>query len=331
MARLKFGIIPIEGGQFYREALEEVVRAEELGFDSVWMEEHHGVKDHYWPSPLTVLAGFATRTSRMLLGTDILVMPFYHPVRLAEDVALLDVISGGRFILGTAIGYKPDEFALYGTPLEKRGARFEEGLKLMRTLWTEETATFKGQYYELENGRIEPKPLTKPHPPVWIGGWGKLTLKRAATLGQNWIPGPTADLARLQDGKHQFLVHRSAAGVTAPTEWPLTRDVIIADTDREARELAERHIMVSYRQEYAGGWRHPFIDASIAADLDGLMRDRFLIGGPDQVITGITRFVEVYGLTHLICRLFFPGMPHAHIMRELDLLAREVMPAFRLV
>jgi probable F420-dependent oxidoreductase len=329
MARLRFGIIPIEGGQFYREALEEVVRAEELGFDSVWMEEHHGVKDHYWPSPLTVLAGFATRTSRMLLGTDILVMPFYHPVRLAEDVALLDVISGGRFILGTAIGYKPDEFALYGTPLEKRGARFEEGLKLMRTLWTEETATFKGQYYELENGRIEPKPLTKPHPPVWIGGWGKLTLKRAATLGQNWIPGPTADLARLQDGKHQFLLHRSAAGLTAPTEWPLTRDVIIADTDREARELAERHIMVSYRHEYAGGWRHPFIDASIAADLDGLMRDRFLIGGPDQVIAGIARFVEVYGLTHLICRLFFPGMPHAHIMRELDLLAREVMPAFR--
>jgi alkanesulfonate monooxygenase SsuD/methylene tetrahydromethanopterin reductase-like flavin-dependent oxidoreductase (luciferase family) len=202
-------------------------------------------------------------------------------------------------------------------------------LKLMRALWTEETATFKGQYYELENGRIEPKPLTKPHPPVWIGGWGKLTLKRAATLGENWIPGPTADLARLQDGKQQFSVHRSAAGLTAPTEWPLTRDVIIADTDREARELAEHHIMISYRHEYAGGWRHPFIDATIATDLDGLMRDRFLIGGPDQVIAGIKRFVEVYGMTHLICRLFFPGMPHAHITHELDLLAHEVMPVFR--
>ena len=109
----------------------------------------------------------------MLLGTDILVMPFYHPVRLAEDVALLDVISGGRFILGTAIGYKPDEFALYGTPLEKRGARFEEGLKLMRTLWTEETATFKGQYYQLENGRIEPKPLHKAPPSGVDRGLGK--------------------------------------------------------------------------------------------------------------------------------------------------------------
>lgn len=330
MPRLKFGFIPTEGGAFYREALEEVIRGEDLGFDSVWMEEHHGVKDHYWPSPLPVLAGFATRTSRMLLGTDILIFPFYHPVRLAEDVALLDVISGGRFVLGTAIGYKPDEFALYGTSLEKRGARFEEGLKLVKALWTQDMVTFKGEYFTVVNGRIEPRPLSDPHPPVWIGGWGDLALKRAATLAQNWLPGPTADLARLLDGKRRFMTYRAAAGLTAPiTEWPLTRDVIIADTDHRARELAERHIMVSYRHEYAGGWRHPFIDASIAGDLDRLMKDRFLIGGPDQVIAGIQRVVEVYGMTHLICRLFFPGMPHAHIMRELELLAREVMPAFR--
>jgi probable F420-dependent oxidoreductase len=329
MARLKIGFIPIEGGHFYREALEEVVRGEELGFDSVWMEEHHGVKDHYWPSPLTILASFAARTSRVLLGTDILVFPFYHPVRLAEDVALLDVISNRRFVLGTAIGYKPDEFALYGTPLEKRGARFEEGLRLMKALWTEDPVTFKGHYYAVENGRIEPKPLSKPHPPVWIGGWGELTLKRAGTMADTWIPGPTADLARLLEGKRKILAHRAAAGLTAPAEWPLTREVIIADTDREARDLAERHIMVAYRHEYAGGWRHPFIDASIATELDKLMKDRFLIGGPEQVIAGIRRFVEAYGMTHLICRLFFPGMPHAHIMRELELLAREVVPAFR--
>src|SRR5439155_32392 len=164
MARLKIGVIPIEGGHYYREALEEVTRAEELGFESVWMEEHHAVTDHYWPSPLTVLAGFATRTSRVALGTDILVAAFYHPVRLLE-------------------------------------------------------------------------------------------------------------------GKRRFLDNRRAAGRTASiTEWPLTRDVIIADTDRAARELAERHIMVAYRKEYAGGWRHPFIDASIATDLDRLMADRFIIG-----------------------------------------------------
>src|SRR5262249_55354748 len=164
MARLKIGFIPIEGGHYYREALEEVARAEELGFDSAWREGHHAVTNDYVHSPLTVLAGFATRTSRMMLGTNILVAPFYHPVRLAEEVAMLDVMSGGRFTLGVTIGYKPDEFALYGVDLEKRGARFEEQLAIMNGLWTKDTIQFKGRYYSVE-GRIEPKPLTKPHPP----------------------------------------------------------------------------------------------------------------------------------------------------------------------
>ena len=328
MAGLQVGFIPIEGGHYYRDALEEVVRAEDLGFDSVWMEEHHSVTDHYWPSPLPVLAGFATRTTRMRLGTDILVAPFYHPVRLAEDAVMLDVMSGGRFVLGIAIGYKPDEFALYGAALEKRGARFEEQLAIMKALWTGERVEFRGTYYTVE-GRLEPKPVTRPHPPVWIGGWGDITLRRAATLADNWVPGPTADLARLLAGKQQFLANRRAAGRTEPvTEWPLTRDVIIAETDREARELAEKHIMISYRKEYAGGWRHPFIDASIATDLDALMKNRFLIGGPDQVIRALKPFVTEYGVTHLICRVFFPGMPHRHIMRELELIAKEVRPAF---
>jgi len=329
MARLKLGFIPIEGGHYYKESLEEVTRAEALGFDSVWMEEHHSVANHYWPSPLTVLAGFATRTSRVTLGTDIAVGAFHHPVRLAEDVAMLDVMSGGRVTLGVAIGYKPDEFALYGVPLEKRGARFEEQVAVMKGLWTGERVSFKGAYYTVE-GRLEPAPVQKPHPPLWIGGWGDITLRRAATLADNWIPGPTADLTRLLQGKKQFLANRAAAGrAQAITEWPLTRDVIIADTDQEARALAEAHIMVAYRREYAGGWRHPFIDASIATDLDKLMEDRFIIGGPDQCIAKIRRFVEAYGMTHLICRTFFPGMPHAHIMRELELLVKEVMPAFR--
>src|SRR6267142_2212482 len=252
---LKIGFIPIEGGRYYREALEEVTRAEELGFDSVWMEEHHSVTNHYWPSPLTVLAGFAT---------------FHHPVRLAEDVAMLDVMSGGRFVLGIAIGYKPDEFALYGVDLEKRGARFEEQLAIIKGLWTQERLSFKGAYYTVD-GRLEPKPVTRPHPPVWIGGWGDITLKRAATLADNWIPGPTADLKRLLAGKKRFLDNRRSAGRSQPiTDWPLTRDLIVADTDRKSRELAEQHIMIAYRKEYAGGWRHPFIDASIATDLDRL-------------------------------------------------------------
>jgi len=328
MARLQFGFIPTEGGHAAREALEQVARAEELGFDSVWIEEHHAVVDHYWPSPLVVLAAFAARTTRLRLGTDILVAPLYHPVRLAEDAAMVDVLSGGRLTLGLAIGYKPDEFALYGVELERRGARFEEQLRLLEALWRGEHVRAHGRYYAVE-GRLEPRPLQQPRPPLWIGGWGPRTLKRAAEYADAWIPGPTADLARLQAGKATFLAHRRAAGRAEPAEWPLTREVIVADTDREARALAERHLMVAYRAEYAGGWRHPFIDAALAADLDRLMADRFVVGDPARCVEQIRRFVDGYGVTHLICRMFFPGMPHRAILRGLELLAREVMPAFR--
>src|SRR2546428_9815044 len=137
MARLKIGFIPIEGGTYYKEALEEVTLAEELGFDSVWMEEHHSVTNHYWPSPLTVLAGFATRTSRMMLGTDIIVAAFHHPVRLAEDVAMLDVMSGGRATLRIAIGYKPGEVPLYRVHLAKRRALLDAQPAIIKELWTQ--------------------------------------------------------------------------------------------------------------------------------------------------------------------------------------------------
>ena len=156
---MKFGFIPTEGGHYFPAFLEEVRRGEELGFESVWLEEHHGVKNHYWPSPLVALAGAATQTERILFGTDIIVMPFYHPVRVAEDAAMLDIMSNGRFILGAAIGYKPDEFALYQVPLEMRGARFEEAVQLIKQLWTEEEVNFSGKYYQVEGLKIEPRPL----------------------------------------------------------------------------------------------------------------------------------------------------------------------------
>src|SRR5215211_5297732 len=100
---MKFGLIPIEGGNYFNEALEDSVYAEELGFDSLWLEEHHGIRDHYWPSPLIALAGIARCTSKILLGTDIVVLPFYHPVRVAEDVVMLNIMAEGRVIFGAAI------------------------------------------------------------------------------------------------------------------------------------------------------------------------------------------------------------------------------------
>lgn len=329
---MKFGFIPTEGGTYYPDFLAEVLLGEELGFDSVWLEEHHGVKNHYWPSPLIGLAGIATRTERLLFGTDVMVMPFYHPVRVAEDAAMLAIMSGGRFILGAAIGYKPDEFALYQVPLEKRGARFEEAVRLIKLLWTEEEINFRGEHYQVEGLKMEPRPDTPP--PLWLGGWGDLALRRAATLGDAWVPGPTAGLDKLLAAQTIYRQNLAEAGLDPATKpTPLTREVVIAATDAEAREVAEKHLLINYRDEYGGGkWKHPLIGAEDSAPVDqfdAISRDRFLVGSPETVIKQLQGFVDAFGVDHLICRLYFPGIPHDFIMNELRLLAQEVIPVFR--
>jgi alkanesulfonate monooxygenase SsuD/methylene tetrahydromethanopterin reductase-like flavin-dependent oxidoreductase (luciferase family) len=326
---MKFGFIPTEGGAYFGEALTEAIYGEELGFDSVWLEEHHSIRNHYWPSPFMALAGIAARTTRVLLGTDIIVLPFYHPVRVAEDAALLDVISGGRAIFGAAIGYRPPEFELYDVSLDDRGARYVEMLKIIRLLWTEDQVEYSGRFFKIK-GCIEPKPT---HPiPIWLGGWGELSLKRAAQLGDAWVPGPTANLEKLLNAQKQYRDYLADVG-KEPTDLPnpLTREVVIAETRERAWELAEKYVMVNYRDEYGGGWKHPLIGSQdqTPVALDSLSTDRFIVGNPEDCIAQIQRFVETFGVDHLICRLYFAGMPHDHIMSELKLLAQEVFPAFR--
>jgi alkanesulfonate monooxygenase SsuD/methylene tetrahydromethanopterin reductase-like flavin-dependent oxidoreductase (luciferase family) len=326
---MKFGFIPTEGGTFFDEALAEAVYGDELGFDSVWLEEHHSIRNHYWPSPLMALAGIATRTTRVLLGTDIVVLPFYHPVRAAEDMAMLDVISGGRAIFGAAIGYRPPEFELYDVGLDDRGARYVEMLKIIRALWTQDHMEYDGRFYKIK-GCIEPRP-TRPIP-IWLGGWGELSLKRAARLGDAWVPGPTANLEKLLNAQKQYRMFLTDAGkVLEGSPNPLTREVVIAETREHAWELAEKYVMVNYRDEYGGGWKHPLIGSQdqTPVALESLSRDRFIVGNPQDCISQINRFVETFGVDHLICRLYFAGMPHDHIMKELKLLAQEVFPAFR--
>lgn len=326
---MKFGFITTEGGAYFREALEQAIYGEELGFDSVWLEEHHSIQNHYWPSPLMALAGIATRTTRILLGTDIVVLPFYHPVRVAEDMAMLDVISGGRAIFGAAIGYRPPEFELYGISLDDRGARYVEMLKIIRALWTQEYVEYAGRFFQIK-GCIEPRP-TRPIL-IWLGGWGELSLKRAATLGDAWIPGPTAGLEKLLKAQKQYRTFLAEAGKDPEDVMvPLTREVVIAEKREHAWELAEQFVMVNYRDEYGGGWKHPLIGSQdqTPVALETLSVDRFIVGNPDDCIRQIQHFVNAFGVDHLICRLYFAGMPHRHIMSELNLLAKEVFPAFQ--
>ena len=329
---MKFGFIPVEDSRFYQEALNQVELAEKLGFDSVWLEEHHGTSRHYHPSPLIYLAGFATRTERILLGTDIAVLPLYHPLRLAEDVAQLDVMSKGRMVLGVAIGYREEEFGAFQTPLKGRGAQFEEMLELIKRLWMEDKLDFESRRYALSNFTLEPKPLQKPRPPIWLGGWGKLSIQRAAALGDAWIPGPTANLAKLKEAQARYNDHLLELGIDPQSRpRPLTRDVIIASREEDAEELAQSYLLPAYRDEYST-WSHPLIGTSDSTATDilaELRRDRFIIGSPSRVIEQVKYFKEQFGMDHLVCRLHFPGMPPEKVLAAVRLIGEEVIPAFR--
>lgn len=329
---MKFGFIPVEDSRFYQQALNQVELAEELGFDSVWLEEHHGTSRHYHPSPFIYLAGFATRTERIQLGTDIAILPLYHPVRLAEDVAQLDVMSQGRVILGVAIGYREEEFAAFQTPLKGRGAQFEEMIALIKRLWTQDNVDFESRRYPLSGFTLEPKPLQQPRPPIWLGGWGKLSIQRAAALGDAWIPGPTANLAKLKEVQGRYNEHLKSLGLDAHSRpRPLTRDVVIAPSEAEAEELAQSYLLPAYRDEYST-WSHPLIgtgDPTATDILAELRKDRFIIGSPSQVIEQIAYFKEQFGMDHLVCRLHFPGMPPDQVLAAVRLIGEEVIPVFK--
>jgi probable F420-dependent oxidoreductase len=324
---MKFGFVPVEDPRHYAEALHQVELAEALGFDSVWLEERHGGAGPYHPSPLIFLAGFATRTQRLRLGTAIAILPLYHPVRVAEDVAQLDVMSNGRVIFGAAIGYRPDEFAAFQTPLEGRGAQFVEMLTLIQRLWTEESVTYEGERYPLNDFTLEPRPVQRPRPPIWIGGLGELAMRRAARLGDAWLPGPSADLARLKATGARYHVHLAELGVDPLSRArPLMRDVVIAASDKVAEELAERHLLVLYRDHYSRT-SHPLMSGQ-DPNLAELGRDRFIIGDPEKVVEQIRYFQDHFGMDQLICRLHFPGMPPDVVTEAIRLIGREVIPAF---
>ena len=171
------------------------VRAEQLGYDSVWVSDHVVVPNANVErfgaaiyDPLITLAVAAGATSRVQLGTTVLIVPYRNPVVTAKMVSSLDALSGGRFVLGIGAGWLEEESTMLGVPFAERGSMTDEYLAAMRELWTSPSPSFAGRYTQFSGLHFEPKPVQKPHPPIWIGGHGRASLRRAAEIGAAWHP-----------------------------------------------------------------------------------------------------------------------------------------------
>jgi probable F420-dependent oxidoreductase len=193
--KIGFSLLNNQGIEDAQALVDLAVRAEELGFHSVWVHDHvfnvgHvfdriGGKPYY--DPLTLLSFVAARTRRIRLGTSVLVLPYHNPIRLAKTAATLDVLSGGRLILGVGVGAIEQEMRALGTAFKERGAFTDEAIAVMRTLWTQEDPKFDGKYSHFAGMKFSPKPIQKPIPLV-IGGVSRAAVRRAARLGDGWQP-----------------------------------------------------------------------------------------------------------------------------------------------
>jgi probable F420-dependent oxidoreductase len=229
---MKVGIsLPQLGPQASPEALIKVAkRAEELGYDSVWVlerilwplaprEPYPAAPDGKLPEtyqsvldPIETLTFVAAHTNRIQLGTSVLVLPYHSPIQLARRIASLDVLSRGRTMVGVGAGWSRDEFEAVGTPFERRGARCDEFLRVMTEIWTKDPVKFEGEFYRIPESMVGPKPIQKPHPPLYIAGFGQYTFDRAAKFGDGWNPAGIMSFQALEGMIKQFQQTASHAG-----------------------------------------------------------------------------------------------------------------------
>jgi alkanesulfonate monooxygenase SsuD/methylene tetrahydromethanopterin reductase-like flavin-dependent oxidoreductase (luciferase family) len=316
----------------YRAILEQIRRAEEIGYDNVWLTEHHFTADDYNPSLLPTAAAIAAATERIRIGTFVLLLPFQHPVRVAEDATCVDILSRGRFDLGVGQGYAREEFEALCMPRQERSARLAEGVQLIQRLWSEERVTFEGKFVRVKDLTLAPRPVQSPHPPLWIGARAEKAVRRVARAGCHLMAtlGP--------DPAPWYLDELKAAGRAADEFWiAQLRMVYVADKEDQAWQDTQDHIqsmMEYYGRILAEAGDVPGDDRMWTVDKPEDIRGSgfgaaVMIGTPDQVARKLERFQREFRCTHFIMSTQLPGMDPRKGTHSLELFAKEVMPAFR--
>jgi len=332
---IKFGVMsnshPASAADLSRlvdEMVVEAQQAETYGFDSFFVTEHHQEPSGYLPSPLPLLAALAARTSTIRLGTGIAVLPLYHPVRMAEDCAVIDIISKGRLILGVGMGYQDVDFAAYGLRVSERVSLFEEGVEIIKRAWTEEKLYFVGKRYTLTNISVTPKPVQKPRPPIWVAAVGDEAMKRAGRVGDALLADSFQLPARLKP--RVDLYRQTAASRGNRAQVVLFREGFVARTRDEAVREYEAALLSTHRYYWRHGSYYPDIKKEEDLDLKRIGLDRLILGSPRDCAERVRAWNAEIGADYFLIRFKHPaGPPHAKVMEALKLFGEQVIPEFR--
>ena len=322
--------------EIFARGVEMAEAAETLGFRNVWLAEHHFSTYGYLSRPAQLATYIAAKTKHLRVGTAVIVVPLHHPLVIAEEIATLDLLAGGRVDIGLGRGYQHYEFERFGLELESGRQRWEESIDIILKSFEGKPFTYDGKLFKIPETTIFPQPLQKPRPPIWITAQSPDSVENAVRRGFNVLTGGFGvPIERMAEFRRLF--DRVVAEVKPPR--PLSvgvqRAVYVTDNQADARAAAEEarwnmRVTLSLRNHYERveqGRAIP-VPAPKEPDVDDLL-DRFLvIGTPDTVVRQIKRVQDLVGITHFNCSFWFGDLEHARVLRSMDLFAREVMPAF---
>jgi alkanesulfonate monooxygenase SsuD/methylene tetrahydromethanopterin reductase-like flavin-dependent oxidoreductase (luciferase family) len=308
--------------------LRQVEAAQRGGIRYITIGQHYLYGDLRWLQPVPTLARLAAELDdTVTLATTIIQVPLYHPIALAEELATLDILTRGRLIVGAGAGYRKEEFDAFGIDFALRFAMMEEGLTLMKRLWTESQVTFEGRFWSLQNGHPHIAPWQQPHPPIWIGAMRDVGVLRSARLGDGWPITPETKVSEMVRLLSLFEDERERLG-RRHVRHPLRREIIPALTTDAAYarfESMAKHRLMAYAQRQLATR-----DAGeIAQDFRALAQKEAFIGTPAECLEQIAELAAIIPIDPILVRAQWPDMSGDDVVNYLDDLGRDIVPAVR--
>lgn len=299
---------------------EQARAAEQAGFDSLFVGHHYLTHSAFF-QPLSLLGWLAAQTTKVGLGTAVYLSPLANPLALAEEVATLDALSGGRITLGVGSGYREREFDAMGIPYADRFKRLEVTTDVLRRLLSGEEVSGEFAFGTLDKAKVHLRGRPEGAPDIWMGAFGDIGLKRAARLGCSWLAPPDGDMEELDRRFSQFKEYWAEAGNPNPPSFPLLREGVVAPTLEAAQDIARNHMArqyAAYKQ-----WQ-----AAADASMDDLLDRYGVVGDPDRVVARIKAMRDL-GVTDLLLRVQWMGMPHEQALDVIRLFGEQVLPRLK--
>jgi alkanesulfonate monooxygenase SsuD/methylene tetrahydromethanopterin reductase-like flavin-dependent oxidoreductase (luciferase family) len=323
--------------EIYARGIEIAQAAEALGFNNVWLAEHHFSTYGYLARPTQLATYIAAKTTRLRVGTAVIVVPLHHPLIVAEEIATLDLLAGGRVDIGLGRGYQHYEFERLGLELDTARTRWEESVDIILKALEGKPFTYDGKIFKVPETTIFPQPLQRPHPPIWVTAQSPESIEATVRRSFNVLTGGFGvPIERMAEFRRLFDRLVAEAKPPHPLKVGVQRAVYVTDSVADARAAAEEarwnmRVTLSLRNRYErveNGRAIP-VPAPKEPETDDLL-DRFLvIGTPDTCIRQIKRVQELVGITHFNCSFWFGDLAQARVLRSMELFAKDVMPAFR--